>query len=125
MNKGFSTLFSVIILGSIVLSISIFIATGNLWAIRESSETKDYVRAKVLLDGCAEIVLDQIRQDNSYTGSGTQTIGGKSCIYSVTNSGGDVRTVLITGVVGSITRKLQIVTSGFNPLKVSSWSEII
>jgi hypothetical protein len=124
MKKGFSTLFVVIILGSISLGLVLFFTTSSLWAIKSGTNVKNSNQSKSLVNACAEIVLKTIREDNNYTGSGSVVLGGNTCNYMVTNNGGTTRSIVISGVVVDITRKLQITTTSFNPLIISSWQEV-
>lgn len=124
MQKGFTALYVVVILGSISLGLVLWLATGSMWALHSAVDGKDSNQAKVLTDACAEVALETMRENTSYTGSGNQTIGGNSCSYTVSSDGGDNRTVQVTGTVGTIVRKLLITTTAFNPLLVSSWQEV-
>lgn len=124
MKKGFSTLFIVIILGSIALSLTIAISTSSLWSAQGSISTKQSNQAKALVNACAEVALETIRQNNSYTGSDTLVLEGNECQYTVSNGGGDQRIISATGVVEGVTRKIEITTESFNPLSIGSWQEV-
>lgn len=123
-QEGFSTLFVVIILGSISLGLAIFMSTSSLWSVRESSDFERSGQAKALSNACAEIALENIRENTDFVGSGSTIINGNTCNYSVTNTGGDNRTIAVSGAVGVIIRKLQINISSFNPIVISSWQEV-
>jgi hypothetical protein len=124
MHRGFGTLLIVIILGGISLGLALWISTSSLWSIRGSIDDTASAQSKALVNACAEIALEQMRENTSFTGSGNQTIGSNTCSYTVTNTGGNNRSVSVTGAVGTITRKLQITTSAFNPLTIASWQEV-
>lgn len=124
MQKGFSTLFIVIILGSVALSLAIAVSTSSMWSVQGSINTKQNNQARSLVTACAEIALEMLREDNGFVGSNTVTLDGNDCEYIVANTGGDTRSIVVTGVVKSITQKLEIQTGSFNPLSVTSWKEI-
>ena len=124
MKKGFSTLFIVIILGSIALSLTIAISTSSLWSAQGSISTKQSNQAKALVNACAEVALETIRQNNSYTGSNTLVLEGNECQYTVSNGGGSQRIISVTGIVEGVTRKIEITTESFNPLSIGSWQEV-
>lgn len=124
MQKGFSTLFAVLLLGGVALTLTLTLSTSSLWSIRSSRDAGVSNTAKSLVNACAEIALEAMRENNSYTGTGNVTLNGNTCSYTVTNTGGTTRSLSVTGTVRDITRNLSITTSAFNPLTVSSWQEI-
>lgn len=124
MQKGFSTLFIVIILGSAALSLAIAFSTSSMWSVQSSRFTKQNNQARALVYACGEVALERLRQDIGYVGVDTVTLDGNTCEYTVTNTSGDTRKILITGSVKSITQKLEINIDAFNPLSIASWQEI-
>lgn len=124
MKKGFSTLYVVIILGSFALALSIALATSSLLTVRGSIDVKNGNQAKALVNACAEVVLEMMRENNTYTGSGSVTLEANTCNYTIVNTGGTTRLINLSGIVGGVVRKLEITTSAFNKMKISSWQEI-
>lgn len=122
-NRGFSTLLIVILLGGVALTLTLTLSTSSVWSIRGSINSKTANITKALVDACAEVALESMREQNSYTGSGNVTLDGNSCSYAVTNTGGNSRSVTVIGTVNGITRRLAITTGSFNPLIISSWLE--
>lgn len=122
-RNGFSTLLIVIILGGIALALTLSLSTSGVWSIRSSIDSKTSNTAKSLVDACAEIALEVVRENNAYTGTNAVLLHGNTCTYSVGNTGGATRLLSVVGSVGDITRKLTITTSAFNPLTISSWQE--
>jgi len=123
-NTGFSTLLIVIILGGVGLSMVLALSMSNVWSIRGSMDSRTSNIARSLVNACAEISLEKIRENNAYTGTGNVTLNNNSCSYTVSNTGGSTRSITVTGTVGSIVRTLTITTSSFNPLTIQSWKEI-
>lgn len=122
-QKGFSTLLIVILLGGVALTLTLTLSTSSLWSIRGSIDSKTSNITKSLVNACAEVALEAMRENNSYTGSGNVTLSGNTCSYTVTNTGGSTRSVDVTSTISGITRKLTITTSAFNPLTIASWQE--
>lgn len=124
MERGFGTLFVIIILGGIALALTLWISTSTLWSIRGSIDNRASSQTKALVNACAEIALEAMRENTAYTGSASQRIGSDTCTYSVTSAGGSNRTIMVSGTVGAVTRKLQITTTAFNPITISSWQDV-
>lgn len=123
MKKGFSTLFVVIILGSISLALLLTLSTSTLWSIRGGTDARSAAQARALVNGCVEVILETIRENPNSSNSGTMVIAGNTCTYSFTSSGG-TSTVTASVVVNGITRKLSVSTTGQNPLTIASWQEV-
>lgn len=123
-NRGFGTLLIVILLGGVALALTLTLSTSSLWSIRGSIDSKSSNITKSLVNACAEIALEAMRENNSYTGTSSVALSGNSCSYTVTNTGGVTRLVTVSGTVSGVTRKFSITTSSFNPLTVASWQEL-
>lgn len=120
-NKGFGTLFTVIILASIGISLALWVSTGSVWSIRNSSGTRYSTQARAMADSCAEHALELVRENHSFSGSGQITIGSATCSYAVVPSGVVPKTIDTSSTVYGVTRKVRVQTSGFNPITVTSW----
>jgi hypothetical protein len=123
-NNGFSTLLIVILIGSVALTLALTLSTSSVWSIKSSTDTKNGNITKAMANACAEVALEMLREDNNYIGSGSTTIDSNVCDYTVTNTGGTTRLIVISSVVNGITRRLNIETGSFNPLVISSWQEV-
>lgn len=124
MKKGFITLLMVIITGFIALGILAMFSMDSIWSVKSSISMKNSGQMRALSNACAEVALETIRENNSWTGTSTVNIGGNTCSYTVSNTGGNNRTILASGTIKNITRKIQITTTGLNPISTSSWQEI-
>jgi hypothetical protein len=123
MQKGFSTLFIVIILGSVSLALVLTLSTSTGWSLRGGTDDRSSAQARALVNGCAEVLLETIRENPSSSGSGTMNIAGNTCTYSYSASGG-TGTINASGQVKGIIRKLSVSTTGQNPLTIVSWQEV-
>lgn len=123
-DGGFAMLFIVIILSGVALASVLGASAGIAWSIRGGVDTKNANVAKSLVNACAEMGLEALREYNVYADTNSLTIGGNDCTYTVSDTGGSTRSVVVSGVVGDITKKLNITTNGFNPMIISSWQEV-
>lgn len=125
MNKGFITLISVLIVGSVGMAIAISLLLLGLDSSRTSFAIEQSNQAKMLANACAEEALEQIRDSTSYTGNGNLSLGQGACVYTVTSQGGQNRTITASGTVGTTLRKVQVIINTINPLiGVVSWQEL-
>lgn len=124
MKKGFSTLFIVIVLGTATLGLVLVLSTSSLWSIRSSVISRDSSQASALANACVDVALDNIRTNNSFLGTGNATLNGNTCSYSISDIGGQGRSVYVSAMINNIARKIQVNTSTFNPLVISSWQEV-
>jgi hypothetical protein len=123
-SKGFSTLFIVVILGSAMMGLVLTLATSSFLSVKSGANIKNSNQTKALVNACAEVALEKLRENNNYIGTNNVLLGGNTCNYTITNTGGSNRAVSVSGSVGSIVRKIEITTSAFNPLAISSWQEV-
>lgn len=124
-KNGYITLISVLVIGAVGIAITASLLLLGLGSSRTSFAYEQSNQAKGLANACAEEALQQIRDSTSYSGSGNLTQGQGTCTYTVTNTGGQNRTITTTGSVGTIIRKIQIIISNITPLiQVVSWQEV-
>jgi len=123
--NGYIALISILIICAIVLLITI---SAGILSISESDMglgKNQASEAYYYANACAEDALQGIRDLTSYTGTDTLVFDNGSCGYTVTSQGGSNRTITASGVVGDITRRIQITINQINPLiNISSWEEV-
>ena len=124
MEKGFSTLLIVIIIGTIITGLILYTSTAGLWSVKGSIDDKISMQVEQMANSCAELALEQMREDNNFTGSGSGTIVSDSCNYTVTNTGGNNREIQSVSTINGITKKIKITTDSFNPINISSWQNV-
>jgi hypothetical protein len=123
-GQGFSTLLIVIIIGSISIGLMMTLSMNSLWSVKSSLNSKNLNKSKALVNACAEIALETLRENKNFTGSSSVIISGNTCDYIISNTGGDNRSITINSTVSGVVSKLQINTSAFNPIVISSWQEV-
>lgn len=124
-RSGFITLISVLVVGAVGIAISMSLILLGLGSSRTSFAIEQSDQAKALANACAEEALQKIKDSIPYTGTGNLAIGQGSCNYTVTNQGGQNRTITATGAVGTITRKEKIIIDKITPaIQIVSWQEV-
>jgi len=124
-NGGYITLVSVLVVGAVGVAIATSLILLGLGSSRTSFAIEQSNQAKGIANACAEEALQQIRDSTPFTGSGNLTLGQGICTYAVTNQGGQNRTIVSSGTVGSMIRKVKIIIDKINPtIQVVSWQEV-
>ena len=129
MNKqnknGYIALLSVVVVGAISVTVAATLLLVGLSWSQSSFDLERSNLAKALANTCAEEALQQIRSSTAFTGSGNLALGQGTCSYTVTSGGAQNRTIDASGVVGVMTRKVQISITAITPkIIISSWQEI-
>ena len=118
-------LVGVLVVGAIASAAAISILYIGLGSARTSFAEEQSAQARSLANACAEEALQKIRDSKAFVGSGDLSLGGGSCRYTVSALAGQARTIVASGAVGSIVRKLSVSISAINPvITVVSWREV-
>lgn len=124
-STGFVTLIGVLLVGVVGVAIALSLLLLGVDNSRTSFAIEQSSQAKALANACTEEALQRIRDSFTFTGSGNLTLGQGTCSYTVSNQGAQNRTVIATGVVGAVTRRVKVVVLGVNPVLVlTSWQEV-
>lgn len=125
MDRGYITLISVLIVTAISVAVASSLLLLGVGSSRTSFALEQSNQAKNIASACAEEALLKIKELTSYTGEGTISVGLGVCEYSVTSQGGQNRTIQTLGIVGSITRRVEIIIDSINPdIHIISWQEV-
>lgn len=124
-NHGFAALLGVLIVGTIATTIASAILffgmdfSGSVLALQQSYQAKSLARA------CADTGLLQLRDNTSFSGTGSLTLSAGTCSYTVANLGGSNRSVQANGTSGNVVRKIKVLINAVTPkLNVSSWQDV-
>lgn len=124
-NHGFVVLVGVIVVGAIGLAISVVLSAVGFSASSDARIFEDGRQAKFLAGSCVEEALQQIADSTPFSGSGTQTIGGLSCDYTVVNLGGHNREINAWATVDASTIRFEVVLDQVRPeINIVSWQEV-
>lgn len=121
---GFAALTGVIVLGitaTVLLPTILLINTDN---IRSEIAIEQSGVALNLANACAESALNDLRNNNSYTGNETLVYPNGSCTIQTISGSTPTFTIKTLSTVNGYTKKIQVVTSQLSPnLVISSWQE--
>jgi len=100
-----------------------------LWSVSDAHSSRSLQqsgRARAVAHSCAEEVIAQLQRDTTYAAGVTLTIGSDSCsIERITGTGGMNRTIEVSGVAGTTTRRVRVIVDDIGPpTVVSLWQEV-
>ncbi len=124
-QQGFAALFAIVVLTAVLLAMLGGLGVSSAILSRNSSDDLFGSRTRSVANACAELGLQAIRDNSSFTGTVNTNLDSGSCSYTVSNTGGSTRAVTVQASVGSSTRRIQISISALTPrVTVSSWQEV-
>lgn len=125
-RRAYIALISILIVGAVALSVAISSAILAIAQGRNGLLAQNLTEAKSLANACAEKVLMDLKDSESYAGNETVNLGSGQCqIYPIENLGGQVRVVKVSGSVNQTTKKIKINISQINPMMIfTSWLEV-
>jgi len=126
-SRGFVALFLVVLIGAAALILaynSAFLGLGELDSGFSAGEGQ---AARIFADGCVEETLERIRQDANYgigQGDILLSASGGSCIIRIENPGGNIRNILVEGMIGDYTRRIEAdVSVAAEVIAIMRWEE--
>lgn len=124
-QRGYIALITVLVTGAIGAAIAVSLLLLGLGSSRTSFSLEQSNQAKALANACAEEALQQIRDSVPFEGTGSLTLGQGTCSYTVTKLTGQNRTIIATGTVGIVVRKVSIALDQITPsINITSWQEV-
>lgn len=124
-QSGYVALMAVLIVGAASLATALALLTTGTDAQRAQLVYQQSVQARSLATACAEEALQRMHDTTTYTGTGNLTLGQGTCTYTVTNTGGNNRTIVTSGTVNNVVRKLNVyATIGVSSISITSWQEV-
>lgn len=124
-ESGYIVLISVLVVSAVGVSVALAVIQFGLGSSRSSFALEQSAQSRSLVNACADEALEQIRENSSFSGNGSLTLGQGTCAYSVVNLGGENRFITASGTVGTIVRKSQISIDALNPvINILSWQEV-
>lgn len=123
-QKGFITLLSVMVLGTIAVAVAISLLVLGADAARTSLVFEQSGGARALADACAEEGLQLLRGNLSFAGNGSLALASGTCSYGVTGAGQN-HTVNASGTLGVAIQKVQIIIDKVTPaIHIASWQDV-
>lgn len=124
-NRGYVALISVLIMEAIGLVVSVSMILLGLGFSRTSYTLQETSEARAIADACAEKILQEIYNDENFSGIGSFAVGSGACDYAISNQGAENRTIDVEGVVGSVIKRVKVIITQINPsIAVASWQEV-
>ena len=125
-NEGFATLMAVLIVGAVGAAFAVGFLNRGIQASKNTISIEHAYQAKILADQCAEVALQEIRNNTAYSGKGTSSSAVGTCTYEVTLLGGNRRNITAVGTAGTSTKKVLVEIDGIVPkIIILSWREIL
>jgi len=127
-KKGYVLIYSVIILGMVVLAMALYLSWLAVFSLQSKKESFNSKIAQSLADTCAENALMAIWNNSSASGTTNRsnlfsTTG--SCTYTIIIGTGEARTINATGTINNVTRKTQVIVNNVTSVVTySSWREV-
>jgi len=124
-SEGYVALLAVLILGAISTTVAVTLLITGTDSQRSTLVSQQSAQARNLSGTCAEEALQIIHDNTLYTGSNSMTLGQGGCTYTVTNTGGNARTIDATGTVSNVVRKVKVyATINTSSISITSWQEV-
>ena len=122
-QSGYVALLAVLIVGAASLAIASAVLLTATDSQRSTLVSQQSAQARVLATACGEEGLQKLYETPSYTG--TTNVPAVGCSFTVTNTGGNNRTVQASATVGTSIRRISInATIGATNITVSSWQDV-
>jgi hypothetical protein len=124
-NNGYIVLLSVLLVGAVASAIVITSLTLGLDRSRTAFTALNSTQALMLAETCAEVSLQEIDNDNTFTGSATLNPPEGECQYTVVDIAEGVKEIRARGEKHNNIRKVLIETQELDPeIIISSWKEV-
>lgn len=124
-QQGYIALIAVLITSAAAMAIATTLLITGTDAQRVNLITQRSIQARQLAHGCIEEALQKIHESTTFTGSSNVTLATGACSYTVTNTGGDNRTVSASSTIENVVRKVTVyVTISSSSVSVTSWQDV-
>jgi len=124
-EAGYVALITVIIVGAVATTAGVALLDTGADAQRSALIELQSKEARNLAAACAEEALQVVHDNIAYSGTNNLSMGLGGCTYTVSVTSGTVRTIIASGTVDNVVRKLQLsVTIGSSSISVTSWQEV-
>lgn len=122
--RGYIALISTLIIGAVATLIATSLILLGIGTSRSSFDVKKGMQARALANACAEEALQQIRSADSFNGTGNLGFDSGTCDYTVSQTGGENRSIIASGISQNMHRKVEIEVGTIYPkLVINKWLE--
>ncbi len=124
-QQGYIALISVLITSAAAMAIATTLLITGTDAQRVNLVMQRSIQARQLAHGCIEEALQKIHESTTFTGTSSVTLPTGACSYTITNTGGDNRTITASSTIQNVVRKVTVyVTIGSSSVSVTSWQDV-
>jgi len=124
-QKAFSSFYIVIIMNAIVMMTLLSFSTTSITSIHNGNQIVNAKTAAALANICAELALQEIREDSMFLGTEEFNLDLGDCIYSVLDLGGERREIRSFSEIDHSVQKVKVVIEAINPkISISFWKEV-
>lgn len=124
-QQGYIALISVLITGAAAMAIATTLLITGTDAQRVNLVMQRSIQARQLAHGCIEEALQKIHESTTFTGTSSVTLATGACSYTITNTGGNNRTITASSTIQNVVRKVTVyVTIGSSSVSVTSWQDV-
>jgi hypothetical protein len=122
-DDGFVALTSVIIINAFIVILFVGMFFSATEQIERADDREFSTRALGLANSCAEVALNELKNDLAYTGDETVTVGAYSCDILELDSTDMAKVIKTVGIVNGYTKRVQIEVDTFaHPyLEIIDW----
>jgi hypothetical protein len=123
--NGFGLILGVIIIAAVGLAVVFSLSFLSLGSKKASGGYVFTSTGKNIAEGCVELALQNLQSNTNYVGTGTSTVLGSTCTYSVISSGAQSRQILSETIYNNYKTKMQVNIDYLQPkIHISSWKII-
>lgn len=122
-QTGYVALLAVLVMGAVATATAMALLLTGTDSLRQVQATQHSIQSRTIAHACAEEALQVIHDNTTFTGNGNLSFSVGSCTYTVTNTGGNNRSIAVTSTMFEITRKLQISVTIGASISIVSWQE--
>lgn len=124
-KDGYGMLISVLVFTVVGTVIALSTMTLGIMSTQNNEATIYGAQVRTVAHGCAELALQEIRDNNSFAGTDVEVIGNGSCEYTVSNLGGENRSIEVESIVNDYVFREEIEIDQLSPtINITLWQEV-
>ena len=125
-RTGYVTLISVLTVGAITGALAFAQLSRSIDVSISRIATGAYAQAQYNALSCAEIALQAIRDDNSVTGTFSETLTSGDCTYEIIDTGGFTRRIESEGSARDSVARYEIEIDDLAAgIDIASWQQVV
>lgn len=126
LRKGYIALISVILIGALGTAVMVSVIASGVSATKTDYALQQGGGGRALASSCVEEALQKIVETGTSSSTGNLSLGQGTCSYVITSQNGQNIKVNATGILSTITTKIQVLIATTSPaMTLSSWQEVV